>query len=61
MTEYNEQQYLEECTKYFAPLDEICEAIRNKEGLQGLTYDNVVMIVCSNQELFNAVTLEENL
>jgi len=43
--------YLESCTKYFAPLDEIDEALRNNEGLAGLTNSELVILVNGNKSL----------
>ena len=43
--------YLEQCNKYFAPLDEICEALRNEEGICGM----------SNRELVKKVVLDKSL
>jgi hypothetical protein len=48
MKTVSEQQYLKDCTDFFAPLDEIAEAIRNKEGLQGVTYIELIRLVNSN-------------
>lgn len=35
-----EEKYLELCNKYFAPLDEIAEALRNKEKSFGFASFN---------------------
>jgi hypothetical protein len=43
--------YLEECNKYFAPLDEIQEALDNGEGLCGISNKDLIAIVNSNPEL----------
>ncbi len=43
--------YLESCTKYFAPLDEIQEALDNNEGLCGLSSVELKSLVNSNKEL----------
>jgi hypothetical protein len=51
MRTLTEQQYQEDCTKYFAPLDEIAEALSNGEGINGLTYKELNMMVQSNENL----------
>lgn len=43
--------YLESCNKYFAPLDEIQEALDNEEGLKGIDYEELLRIVSFNKEL----------
>ena len=43
--------YLEECNKYFAPLDEIQDALENNEGLCGLTYVELHYAVAANPQL----------
>lgn len=55
MTYEEELAYHEECTKYFAPLDEICEAMENDEGIYGLTNDELYTILENNKELMNDV------
>jgi hypothetical protein len=47
--------YQEQCVKYFAPLDEISEAINNEEGI---THDNVFN---SFEELLNMIAENEEL
>ena len=36
--------YLEECTKFFAPLDEIEEAIINGEGIAGISHQELLAL-----------------
>ena len=43
--------YLEECNKYFEPLDEISEAVRGKEGISGLTNRELIYLIDKNDEL----------
>ena len=43
--------YLESCNKFFAPLDEIIEALENFEGLSGIDYNELKMLVDTNKEL----------
>jgi len=45
--------YLEQCTKYFQPLDEIAEAIINNEGIAGLTNKELLFMIASNKQLDN--------
>tara|TARA_R110002111_G_scaffold167314_1_gene233231 strand:+ start:398 stop:586 length:189 start_codon:yes stop_codon:yes gene_type:complete len=47
--------YLEECTKYFAPLDEIVEALHNNEGVSGITYKELIAITTNNTALNNDI------
>tara|TARA_R110002012_G_scaffold49804_4_gene128838 strand:+ start:17809 stop:17979 length:171 start_codon:yes stop_codon:yes gene_type:complete len=46
-----DSKYLELCNKYFAPLDEISEAIENQEGLMGMSYEELMFICNKNIEL----------
>ena len=43
--------YKEQCTKYFAPLDEIQEALTNNEGICGIGSDELTAMVDINVEL----------
>lgn len=43
--------YLESCTKYFAPIDEIIEAMDNEEGVAGLSFFELKALVESNINL----------
>ena len=43
--------YLESCNKYFAPLDEIQEALDNNEGCAGITNQELRFVVKFNKEL----------
>lgn len=43
--------YLESCNKWFAPLDEICEALANKERIFGYDYSELLLAVASDREL----------
>ncbi|MBT6472505.1 MAG: hypothetical protein HOK52_14740 [Candidatus Marinimicrobia bacterium] len=43
--------YQEQCTKYFAPLDEIAEAMLNCEGIAGLSFNELYSIIGINKEL----------
>ena len=43
--------YLESCNKWFAPLDEICEALNNKERIFGYDYSELLLAVASDREL----------
>jgi len=43
--------YLESCNKWFAPLDEICEALNNKERIFGYDYSELLLAVASDEEL----------
>ncbi len=44
-------QYFIDSNKYFQPLDEIVEALRNDEGISGFTNKELWNIVTSNEEL----------
>ena len=43
--------YLESCNMFFAPLDEIIEAVESFEGLSGIDYSELKMLVSTNKEL----------
>jgi len=43
--------YVEQCTKYFAPIDEIAEALNNNEGICGATNIELKLVVENNSEL----------
>lgn len=43
--------YQESCNKFFAPLDEIIEALENGESLCGLDSSSLNFLINSNQEL----------
>ena len=48
---YTDEIYLAMCNKYFAPLDEIAEALRNEEGLYGISIDKIKAYVLDKVEL----------
>ena len=50
-----DKTYLEECNKYFAPLDEIIEAVMNDEGICGITNEELIGIIKCNKELMKDV------
>jgi hypothetical protein len=37
--------YLEQCTKYFQPLDEIAEAVFSGSGISGMSHKELVMLI----------------
>jgi hypothetical protein len=43
--------YQEQCVKYFAPLDEIAEAINNTEGLMNISFNELLNMIAVNPEL----------
>ena len=43
--------YLESCHKWFAPLDEICEALANKERIFGHDYSELLLAAEGDKEL----------
>lgn len=43
--------YLESCIRWFAPVELINEALVNCEGLNGLSYEELQMLVSSNNDL----------
>lgn len=45
------EQYLYYSTKYFAPLDEILEALENNEGIAGLSHEELLQVIMSNNSL----------
>tara|TARA_R110000851_G_scaffold187039_1_gene336518 strand:+ start:224 stop:403 length:180 start_codon:yes stop_codon:yes gene_type:complete len=45
------EQYQDDCTKFFAPCDEIAESLINNEGIAGVDYQTLVVLVSSNVEL----------
>jgi hypothetical protein len=45
------EQYQDDCTKFFAPCDEIAESLINNEGIAGVDYQTLVSLVGSNPEL----------
>lgn len=53
--------YLEQCNKYFAPLDEIGEALRNKEGVAGISNFELVNKVVQDKELVSDLIAYEDL
>ncbi|UKM17241.1 hypothetical protein [Escherichia phage SKA64] len=36
---------------FFAPVDEIIEALNNEEGINGLSYDQLLQLVAANEKL----------
>jgi len=45
------EQYQDDCTKFFAPCDEIAECLINNEGIAGVDHQTLVILVGSNVEL----------
>jgi hypothetical protein len=45
------EQYEKDCNDFFAPLDEIAEAVRNGEGINGLNHIKVVNLINENPNL----------
>lgn len=43
--------YLESNNKFFAPVDEIIEALNNEEGVKGLSYIELLCMLSVNKEL----------
>lgn len=43
--------YLESNNKFFAPVDEIIEALNNEEGIKGLSYVELLSVLAVNKEL----------
>ncbi len=43
--------YLESCNMFFAPLDEIIEAVENQEGVNGMSYNELVNMINFNPKL----------
>ena len=43
--------YEQQCTKYFAPLDEIAEAFVNGESLNGISHNELCFMIQKNEEL----------
>jgi hypothetical protein len=50
------EQYEIDCTKFFAPCDEIAEALINNEGIAGVDADTLTALVASNNELDDRVS-----
>jgi hypothetical protein len=51
--------YLDQCNRYFAPLDEIAEALSNGEAVAGVSYSELVGLVRSNPDLNKDLSLYE--
>ena len=51
--------YEEQCNKYFAPLDEIAEALTNNDGICGISNTELSRLVESNQHLTADLKLYE--
>ena len=51
----NKDQYLADCNDFFAPLDEIAEALNNGEGLNGISSIELIFIVHNNAELLERI------
>lgn len=51
MLKITDAQYLADCIDFFAPLDEIAEALNNGEGLQGVSSIELIFIVEANPEI----------
>jgi len=49
--------YLDQCTKYFAPLDEIVEAIVNKEPMQFASFKELIIVCHNNDDLSSDLDL----
>lgn len=43
--------YLESNNMFFAPVDEIIEALNNEEGINGLSYVELLQMIAANEEL----------
>lgn len=43
--------YLQSCNMFFAPLDEIIEALENNESLYGISNTELNIMVASNSQL----------
>lgn len=43
--------YLQSCNMFFAPLDEIIEALENNESLYGISNTELNIMVASNNQL----------
>ena len=52
------EQYQKDCTRFFAPLDEIVEAIENFEGIAGLSYTELLSMINQSTELKAAVNAQ---
>lgn len=52
---FNEIQYQKDCTSFFAPADEIAEALRNKEGIWVFSFSVLTNMVESDEKLKEAV------
>jgi hypothetical protein len=50
------EQYESDCTKFFAPCDEIAEALINNEGVAGVDANTLKALVASNGELDDRVS-----
>ena len=50
------EQYLDDCKRFFAPCDEIAEAIINGEGLAGVDNKTLLVLIGSNLELDDRVS-----
>ena len=46
-----DEQYLKDCNDFFAPLEQIGEALRNDEGIYGITNLELIFIVNRNEKL----------
>lgn len=43
--------YLESNNMFFAPVDEIIEALNNEEGINGLSYVELLQMIAANEKL----------
>lgn len=51
----SDAQYLADCNDFFAPLDEIAEALNDGEGLNGLSSIELIFIVDANPDMMERI------
>ena len=51
----SDAEYLEDCNDFFAPLDEIAEALNNGEGLNGIPSIDLIFIVYANPDMMERI------
>jgi F420-0:gamma-glutamyl ligase-like protein len=61
MIKYTDETYTEMCNKYFAPLDEIAEALNNFEGVCGFIYTELQAVVFDNKTLQSDLLMYEGI
>lgn len=52
---FDEIQYQKDCTNFFAPADEIAEALRNNEGIWVFSFSTLTNMVETDEKLKEAV------